>query len=254
MPSISHRRGWQSLIVPGLFAGLVMAALLALGFWQLRRLAWKEAIIHTIETRIHAPAGAAPVEAEWAGMVPEDADYRHVTATGVFAHDQEALVFRATANGKAGFDGPGYLVLTPLILADGSSIIINRGFVPINRQDPASRTAGQIAGPVKVTGLLRPSEPRNAFTPADDPDKNQWFTRDPALIAAHFHLARAAPFTIDADAVPGNPGALPAGGATVLAIPNDHLSYALTWFGLAFALAGVFIAFAFKRLQPGAKD
>ena len=95
---------------------------------------------------------------------------------------------------------------------------------------------------------MRQPEPRNIFTPADDPAKDQFFTRDPQLIAAHLGLADAAPFTVDADATP-NPGGWPRGGATELAIPNNHFSYALTWFGLALGLFGVFLSYAWRRLS-----
>jgi surfeit locus 1 family protein len=95
---------------------------------------------------------------------------------------------------------------------------------------------------------MREPEPRNLFTPADRPDQDQWFTRDPAAIAAHFGLSRAAPFSVDAD-YSGDPKSLPRGGTTVIAFPNNHLGYALTWFGLAAALAGVFGAWALQRLR-----
>ena len=245
----ASRSAWRGLILPGMCAALGIAFMMWLGFWQLDRLAWKQGILRRIDGRIHAAPVAPPPESAWAGFRAEDEDYRHVTASGHFLHADEALVFRASGNGRPGFDGPGYLVLTPLVLAGGEIIIVNRGFVPLARRDPASRTAGQPAGDVTITGLLRPTEPRNAFTPVDNPEKGEWFTRDPALIARHFHLARVAPFMIDADAEPGNPGGLPLGGATVLAIPNDHFSYALTWFGLACSLAGVFAVFAWKRVR-----
>jgi surfeit locus 1 family protein len=93
---------------------------------------------------------------------------------------------------------------------------------------------------------MRSPQERNLFTPADDPQKGLYFTRDPALIAAHFDLRDPAPFTIDEDAEPV-PGGLPQGGTTVIDIPNDHFEYALTWFGLAAALAGVYIAFVLKK-------
>ena len=239
----------RSLLWPTLFAALAFAVLICLGLWQLQRLAWKQGVLAMVAQRIHAAPAAPPPESAWAGFDAEAENYRHVAVTGTFAHDREALVFRATGNGQPGFDGPGYLVLTPLLLAGGAAILVNRGFVPIARRDPASRAAGQVAGEVTVTGLLRPAEPRNAFTPADNPAKGEWYSRDPAAIARHFGLARAAPFSIDADAWPGNPGGLPLGGATVLAIPNDHLSYALTWFGLAIGLAGVWLAFCRQQLS-----
>ena len=202
--------------------------------------------------QIAARAGAPPVAAPavWSAFDAQRDEYRHVTISGTFEHDHEALVFRASGNGKPGFEGPGYLVMTPLLLADGAHVLVNRGFVPLASRDAALRAAGQGAGVVTITGLLRSTEPRNAFTPADNPARGEWFTRDIAAISAHFALARPAPFSVDADATP-NPGGLPLGGATVLAIPNDHLSYALTWFGLGLALLGVFGVFAWGKVRAG---
>ena len=240
---------WRSLLWPLLATCAALAVLVSLGLWQLQRLAWKEAVLAQIAARVSAPPVAAP--ADWSAFDPQRDEYRHVTVSGTFEHDHEALVFRATGNGRPGFEGPGYLVMTPLLLADGAHVLVNRGFVPLARRDPASRLAGQRPGFVTVTGLLRSSEPRNAFTPPDSPVTNGWFTRDVAAIAAHFELGRTAPFSIDADATP-NPGGLPAGGATVLAIANDHLSYALTWFGLGLALIGVFAVYAWGKVSTAA--
>ncbi len=217
------------------------ACLIGLGVWQLHRLAWKNAIVARIEARTRAPTVPLPPASAWAGLQIDDYEYRHVALEGTFDHRDEALVFRGTAA------GPGYFVLTPLRLARGGTVIVNRGFVPTDRADPASRASGQLVGPVHVTGLMRPPEPRNPFTPADDPARGRYFTRDPALIARHFGLADAAPFSVDADAAPV-PGGVPQGGTTELAIPNNHLSYALTWFGLAAGLFGVFAAFAWRRV------
>ena len=242
----------RSLLWPCLFTVLVMAVLVGLGLWQLERMVWKEAILAQIGARVDAAAVPLPPEAEWAGYDATAHDYLHVSASGRFENDRETAVFRASGDGKASAAGPGYLILTPLLQADGTRILVNRGFVPLDKRDAASRKAGLLTGPVTVKGLLRPPEPRNMFTPVDDPKKEAWFSRDPALIAAHLQLARVAPFTLDADAEPPNPGGLPAGGATVLAIPNNHFSYALTWFGLALALAGVFAAFARGRLSGAA--
>lgn len=234
---------WQSAAVLPAFGLLV-----GLGVWQMQRLGWKEHLIAQIESRAHAAAVDLPPEPDWGQLAPEDYDYRRVRLRGVFLHDKEALVFRGSADGKAGAGGPGYLVLTPLRLAGGASVIVNRGFVPLARKDAATRADGQIAGEVSLTGLMRPPEPRNAFTPADDPAKGQWYTRDPAAVAAAFGLTRVAPFSIDADAQ-AHAGAGPSGGATVLSVPNNHLSYALTWFGLAATLAGVFGVYVWRRLK-----
>jgi surfeit locus 1 family protein len=236
------RRG---LIGPALVALAGMSILISLGVWQLHRLAWKEALVARIEARAKAPPGPLPPESEWAALKPEDYEYRHAALHGRF-DAREALVFRGS--GPEAGEGPGYLVLAPLILPDGAAVIVNRGFVPSAAKDPAAHAPPP--GEATVTGLMREPEPRNLFTPADQPEKNLWFTRDPGAIAAHFGLTRAAPFSVDADSS-GDPKALPRGGTTVIAFPNNHLAYALTWFGLAAALAGVFGAWAWTRVTAG---
>ncbi len=220
--------------------------LIGLGLWQLERLHWKEALIAEIEMRSMALPVPLPSPAEWPNLTPDEYDYRHVEAKGTFAQDKEVLVFHGQGLSRKGINEPGYLVLVPLRLASGGTVIVNRGFVPERLKDKATRIAGEIEGSVTVTGLMRPPEPRNVFTPADVPAENRYFTRDPAMIATALGLAGAAPFTIDADDI-SMPGGWPKGGTTEIVIPNNHLSYALTWFGLAIGLFGVFAAFAWGQ-------
>ncbi len=241
----------HALLLAFTLAGVLLMS--GLGVWQLQRLQWKEAILAQIAVRRDAPASPLPSRENWAALNPDAYEYRHVFIRGVFDHARESYLFRASATGAAG-GGAGYEVLTPLRLEGGGEVIVNRGFVPAELQDPARRAAGQIAGEVTVTGLMRRPESRNAFTPADEPEKNLWFTRDPRALAAHWALADAAPFSVDADATE-NPGGWPKGGATVMTIPNNHLSYALTWFALAATLAGVSLVFALRGdKNPPAHD
>jgi surfeit locus 1 family protein len=236
-----------ALIAPGLSALLGVCFLCGLGVWQLQRLAWKEALIARVAMRMQMSfAPPAPAEAEWPNVNAEADEYRRVRVTGTFRHDLEALCYELLSDAKGKFSGPGYWVLTPIETAGGAAVVVNRGFVPLERKDPATRREGQIAGVVTVTGLLRMPERRSWFTPADDPAHHLWQVRDPAAIAAAYGLARTSPFFIDADASP--PGGLPEGGETKLVFPNRHLEYAITWFGLAFTLVVVFIAFARKQL------
>ena len=229
----------RSLVVLGLVSLAALAILVGLGLWQLQRLKWKEALIAEVAARASAAPVDAPAEADWAQLRPEDYEYRHVRVGGIYDALHQALVFRALEKPRGKFGGQGYLVMTPLLLPGGASILVNRGFVPLERK-AAAETAP--AGVIEVTGLLRASEPRNLFTPADNPAGGEWYTRDPVAIAAALNLPRAAPFTLDADPAP-DPNALPEGGETVLAFPNNHFEYALTWFGVALALAGVFMAY-----------
>lgn len=232
----------RRLAVPFAVTFLAAAFLTGLGIWQLQRLAWKEGLIAAIGRRVAASPVELPAPSQWPSLAPDDYEYRHVRLSGRFDQAHEALVFRA--GGGAGVLGSGYLVLTPLRLDDGAYVIVNRGFVPLALKEAASRAPP--AGETQVTGLMRAPEPRNFFTPADHPERDEWFTRDPALIAARFGLSPAAPFSVDADAA-ATAGAWPRGGATVLAIPNDHLAYAFTWFGLAATAIGVFAAYALTR-------
>jgi surfeit locus 1 family protein len=238
----------RRLVLPALFTIAMAVFLCGLGVWQLERLAWKEAILTRIATRTKQELQPLPAEAVWAGLQPDDYDYRHVVLDGTFENDREVLVFHAPPSGRLVGVGPGYLVLTPLRLASGAHVIVNRGFVPLAFESRESRHTGEIDGPTRIVGLMRPPEARNAFTPADTPDKRRYFTRDPASIAQSLGLSGPAPFTIDADDVP-LPGGWPRGGTTEVAIPNNHLSYAFTWFGLAIGLLGVFAAYAWRTFS-----
>jgi surfeit locus 1 family protein len=237
----------RPLLAPAIATILLGGVCVSLGIWQLRRLAWKEGIIATIAARTTAPPQRLPPRSAWAALKPADYEYRRVTFTGTFDHDEETPVFRGGAGGA------GYLILTPLRLDTGGTVLVDRGWVPSERKAKAAHAAGNPTGQVTVTGLMREPEDRNAFTPPDDPAQNTFFTRDPAEIAQHLGLADAAPFTVDADATP-NPGGWPRGGATQVDIPNNHFSYAMTWFGLALGLFGVFIVLVWKRLSRGDAD
>ncbi len=217
----------------GVGAGVVFLVLLGLGTWQVERRAWKLDLIARVDARVHAPAVSAPGPAEWPRVGPDDA-YRHVRLSGTFLHDRETLVQAVTERGG------GFWVLTPLRRPDGSLVLVNRGFVPGDRRDPATREPGQVAGETTVTGLLRLTEPKGAFLRSNDPTDDRWYSRDVAAIAAARGLTEVAPYFVDAGATP-NPGGLPVGGLTVIAFPNNHLVYAITWYGMALMLAGAMV-------------
>jgi surfeit locus 1 family protein len=232
-----------SLIAAAVATLIGVGLLSGLGVWQLKRLAWKEALIAEVGGRIEKPPVDLPQPAVWASLRPADYEYRHVHVRGVYDYSHQALVYRSLGSPRGRFGGPGYLVMTPLKIASGENVIVNRGFVPDERKAEA---ANGPRGETEVTGLMRSSEDRTWFTPSDDPSKGDWFTRDVEALARAMGLGAHAPFSIDADAG-ADPMALPEGGETVLSFPNNHLSYAATWFGMALALAGVFLSWAFSR-------
>lgn len=237
-------RGRGLLLVA--LAGAAFAVLVGLGTWQMERLAWKEALLARVEARIHAAPQPVPPPADWPALTREADEYRRITVTGTFDHAKEALVYTVRGDGRRTDEGTGLPGGDAAGRADGPPILVNRGFVPADRRDPATRAEGQVSGAVKVVGLLRFPEEASFFVPANDPARGSFYRMEPAEIAAAHGVAGAAPFVIDADATPV-PGGLPLGGGTRIAFPNRHLEYALTWYGLAGALVGVGIAVVLSR-------
>ncbi len=221
-------RALWALLALGAFAGFM-----ALGLWQIERRAWKLDLIERVESRVTAPAVAAPDPSRWTGG--SDHEYRRVRLTGTFLHEYETAVQAATGLGS------GYWILTPLRRADGALVLVNRGFVPPDRRERATRRAGEPRGPVTLTGLLRLSEPGGAFLRDNVPDENRWYSRDVAAIAEARGLTGVAPYFVDAEAPPvaaGGGAGQPVAGLTVIRFRNNHLVYALTWFMLALMVAG----------------
>lgn len=228
------KRGLFLLLCLALAAGFA-----GLGAWQVQRLGWKQALIARTEARLAADPVAPPQPSAWS---PEQA-YTRVAVSGVFLHDAETLVQAVTER------GPGWWVMTPLRTTAGGVILVNRGFVPTERRDPATRAAGRPAGEVRITGLLRESEPGGAFLRSNAPEAGRWYSRDVRAFRQARGLGRVAPYFIDADASP-NPGGFPVGGLTVVRFRNDHLIYAATWFALSgLSLFGVFLLLRRRRAK-----
>jgi surfeit locus 1 family protein len=240
----ARNRTWRSLLLPALLA---FAVLIVLGTWQVERKAWKEALIASLTERLASPPQTLSRAKDWAKLDRASDEYRRVKFTASFDGAREALVFAAASAFRPDVTSPGYWVFTPARLADGSIVVVNRGFVPDVRRDPKSRPQGQIAEAIEITGALRWPDERHWFTPADDVSHNLWFTRDPAAIATAKGLNKGldpgagavAPFYVEQEA-PTPPGGLPQPGKLVVALPDNHLQYALTWYGLAAVLAAVF--------------
>ena len=220
-------RGKRGLLLALCLLGFLLFS--ALGVWQLERRVWKLDLIERTGARIHSPPAPAPGPKDWPALTAENSEYKRVSATGRLLNDRETLVQASTERGA------GFWVMTPLETGHGT-ILVNRGFVPPEKRPPSARSAGQPSGPVKITGLLRMSQPGGAFLRSNDPGAGRWYSRDVAAIAKTRHLGSTAPYFIDADATP-NVGGWPVGGLTVVNFRNAHLTYALTWFGLAILCA-----------------
>ena len=228
---------FRPLLVPTLWFLPGLALLVGLGVWQIQRLHEKEALIASVEAGLNAPP--VPLDDALAGG-PANAEWRHVRVTGHFLHDKELYVFARGPLGAVGVD-----IVTPLVMEDGRTVLIDRGFVPEALHESATRQAAQIAGDVSLTGVLRLSQQPGLFTPAPNTNTRLWFVKDVPSMAKAAGLT-VPPFVIEADATP-NPGGWPLGGQTRVEFPNDHLQYAVTWFGLALALMGVYLFYHRSR-------
>ncbi|MET0533611.1 MAG: SURF1 family protein [Steroidobacter sp.] len=204
---------------------------MGLGIWQLHRLAWKHDLIERVERRVHAEPVTPPGRSQWPQVNVANSEYLRVRVEGRFQHERETLVQAVTALGG------GFWVLTPLETVDGYSVLINRGFVSPNQRDPATRPQGQLEGTTTVVGLLRLSESGGGYLRTNQPVENRWYSRDVAAIAAARGLSDVAPYFIDAEASAPELAGAPIGGLTVIAFSDNHLQYALTWFGLALMVA-----------------
>ena len=232
----------RPLLWPTLISLPILVLCLALSVWQMERREWKRDILG----RIAANQSATPIalDALLSGGDPLRREYGRVAVSGTFLHDKE---FHLAARSRG--NDVGIQVVTPLRTDKGQIVLFDRGWVPSEKKDPAKRAEGQVAGTVKLVGVVRRTQVQRQFAPDNVPDKNVWFTVDVPLMRK---LAGGGPdpaldtFFLEADAN-HNPGGLPLGGQTQLGIPNDHLQYAITWFLLALALTGVYLSYHWEN-------
>ena len=244
MTDIEHAAPRRRLpVFTGILVLIALAILMSLVTWQVQRLYWKEGLLADIAARhVSAPVPLADIEAMAA--TGGDIEYRKVTATGRYINNKERHFF-ATWRGQTGF-----YVYTPLELADGRTLFVNRGFVPYENKEPEMRMQGQLTGEQTVIGLARarlPAKP-SWLVPDNDVAKNIFYWKDLDVMASSVDLDKAdvVPFFVDADSTP-NPAGLPIGGVTQVDLPNDHLQYAFTWYGLAVVLVAVVAISWFRR-------
>lgn len=234
------------LLWPTLAALAALMVLLGLGTWQLERKRWKEDLLAKIAARVAADPLPLARAAQLAHS-KDDVEYLHVSASGRFHHDKERYLYAPAPSGLA------WQVYTPLEISASRIVWINRGVVADANKAPATRAAGQVAGETEVPGIVRVPSEKTLFAPQNDTAGNLWYWVDlPALTASAFPPGSgvtALPFTVEVDARPAPPGGLPKGGVTRIALPNRHLEYAITWYGIALTLIGVYLAFAVTRLQ-----
>lgn len=224
------RLGFRPQFWPTLVAVPVFLTLLGLGTWQVFRLAEKDAVNAFRSER----AAAAPLDL---ASIPSDLaplEFRRVRVRGIFDHARELYVYGRSPRGN-----DGYFIITPL-RRDGDVLLVNRGWVPRDRKEPARRAEGQVSGPVEVVGYLRRDARRGWLMPDNDVAGNHWFWFDLPAMSGKAGLPTPASFYLEVDTTP-NPGGFPMGGQTQIQLPSNHLQYAITWYALALAFLVIYV-------------
>jgi len=233
------------VIVAFMIVGIAILA--GLGTWQVQRLHWKEALIAKVEQR----TSLAPMELDDfldRQMLEDNWPYSPVKTMGTYDHSKEVYFFTTSIEGRSGWN-----VHTPMLLENGKYLIVNRGFVPYDMQEPQNRLAGQVTGLQELSGLVRVPETErpNGWFPENTPEKRELYWRDHALMSDLMGKGEGRefiPFFVDADDNPIE-GGWPKGGTTIIAFSNNHLQYAVTWYGLGLALFGVGSYFLYSRRE-----
>jgi surfeit locus 1 family protein len=227
----------------GIFTLLTLALLIGLGVWQLQRRVEKHALIAQLTERLAAEPGALPPLAQWSTLTPARDEFRRVRFSATYEQRPDAMVYSSGSAIRDDVSGPGTWAFLPARLPGGETVVINTGFVQNTMQDRGQqdRAVARLVtgGPVTLTGYIRFPESPGALTPRENIAKRLWFTRDHQGIARALGWGEVAPFYVDLE-TPAPESGIPKPGRLEVHLKDDHLQYAITWFGLAGA---VLIAF-----------
>ena len=258
MPTVTFR----PTLWPTAFTLPALAVLVALGGWQLHRMQWKASLIEELQIRGRAPAIPLPVDSR---IPTSDLLHRPVRVTGHFIYDAERHLLNRVSDGT-----PGINLMTPFVRANGGpTLMVDRGWAPLGWPAGADRNGAAAAPEVEVTGIVRAPEPPGWLTPANRPDRNEWYYVDLSAMAGSvgvlpfvdYYIFATGEAPVGVAPANGEPAAAASGSAasggadTRLApafpipntwridLPNNHLSYAITWFSLAVALLVVYFVY-----------
>jgi len=231
----------------GIFTLVMVALFVGLGVWQLQRRIEKHALIAALTERLAAAPGALPSPAQWSALTPAHDEFRRVSFAATYEPRPDAMVYSSGSAVREDISGPGTWAFLPAALPGGETVVINAGFVQNTMQDRTQQDRAVTRlitnEPVTLTGYIRFPEAAGVLTPAENMAKRLWFTRD------HLSMAHAlgwgqdgrlvAPFYIDLEQ-PVPASGIPKPGPLDVHLKDDHLQYAITWFGLAGAVVIAF--------------
>lgn len=219
---------------------------LQLGIWQVHRLSWKEKLIQQISTRMQLPLQEAPNIKHWPWLTLENSSYLPIRAHGRFLEGKNIFI-TTLADGQT-----GYWWMMPFVRDDGEIIFVNRGFIPMKNfmaQDFYDKNSFKEQ---TVAGLLHMTEKDSRFIRKNNPEKHIWYNRNISQMREYLQLdkAKVAPYFLDSFQDPSR--TIPIGSLTNTNLPNNHLSYAITWFSLAFGMliAFIFLIYDFLKRRP----
>jgi cytochrome oxidase assembly protein ShyY1 len=229
----------------GVFTALMVALCVGLGIWQLQRRAEKHALIAALTERLATAPGPLPQASQWSTLTPGRDEFRRVGFAATYSPGPDAMVYSSGSAVRDDVSGPGTWAFLPARLPTGESVVVNAGFVQNTMQDRAQQDRAVqrllTREPVTLTGYLRFPEPAGLLTPTENKARRLWFTRDHLAMARVLGWGEVAPFYIDLE-LPVPESGIPKPGALDVHLKDDHLQYAITWFGLAGALAIAFAA------------
>jgi surfeit locus 1 family protein len=237
---MSLPRALRGMVVPAAAALAGFVVLVGLGMWQLERKEWKEALIATLERRLAEPPVALPPAARWPHMTAESAEFLRVRLLVEWLRDRDAaLVYTAGSTLRDDVTSQGYFVFAAARALGAGTVVINRGFVP-------DKTYPHASGVQEIMGVLRLPEQPSWFVAAHDAAGVVWHVRDHRAMAALKGWGEVAPFYVEQEA-PVPPGGLPHPATLKVNLRNDHLQYAITWFGLAAVLVVMMVIWTVRR-------
>lgn len=236
----------RNVFWPSLFAFAAFLVLIGLGTWQIERKAWKESLIAMLDQRLTASPSALPQREGWMNLDPAEDEFRRVKVRVQFLSGREGRVYTSGSGLREDIKGPGYFAFAPARLADGSVVVVNRGYVSNPLPNASLRPIGLSESAVDIIGVMRWPEAPGWFVTGHDANADLWFVRDQRAMAAAYGWGPVAPFYIDQEA-PVPPGGVPRPAPLKVNLRNDHLQYAITWYGLAAILAVSFAVLVMGR-------